>query len=53
MISLMVKNNVITDYAKGDGLVGDNVIQFAGNIPDDFYSKFKPFFLYASRRGNH
>lgn len=40
----MVKNNVITDYAKGDGLVGDNVIQFAGNIPDDFYSKFKPFF---------
>ena len=40
----MVKNNIITDYAKGDGLVGDNVVQFAGNIPDDFYSKFKPSF---------
>ncbi|MBF7139937.1 DUF2977 domain-containing protein [Pediococcus pentosaceus] len=44
MISLMVKNNVITDYAKGDGLVGDNVVQFSGNIPDDFYSNFKPSF---------
>ena len=40
----MVKNNVITDYAKGDGLVGDNVVQFSGNIPDDFYSNFEPFF---------
>ena len=44
MISLMVKNNVITDYAKGDGLVGDNVVQFSGNIPDDFYSNFKTSF---------
>jgi len=44
MISLMVKNNVITDYAKGDGLVGDNVVQFSGNIPDDFYNNFKPCF---------
>ena len=40
----MVKNNIITDYAKGDGLVGDNVVQFSGNIPDDFYSKFNPSF---------
>jgi hypothetical protein len=44
MISLMVKNNVITDYAKGNGLVDDNVVQFSGNIPDDFYSNFKPSF---------
>lgn len=44
MISLMVKNNVITDYAKGSGLVGDNIVQYSENIPDDFYSKFKPSF---------
>lgn len=40
----MVKNNIITDYAKGDGLVGDNVVQYSGNMPDDFYSKFKSSF---------
>lgn len=40
----MVKNNVITDYAQGSGLVGDNVVQYSGNIPDDFYSNFKPSF---------
>ncbi|MDE3751887.1 DUF2977 domain-containing protein [Pediococcus pentosaceus] len=44
MISLMVKNNVITDYAKGSGLVGDNIVQYTGTIPDDFEENFKPSF---------
>ncbi|WPQ69027.1 DUF2977 domain-containing protein [Weissella paramesenteroides] len=44
MISLKIDQNIIVDYAKGSGLVGDNVVQYSGNIPDDFYSKFKPSF---------
>ncbi|MEE6669703.1 DUF2977 domain-containing protein [Pediococcus acidilactici] len=44
MISLTVNQNIIVDYAIGSGLVGDNVVQYSGNIPDDFYSKFKPSF---------
>lgn len=44
MISLTVNQNIIVDYAIGSGLVGDNVVQYSGNIPDDFYSKFKPYF---------
>ncbi|WP_285110020.1 DUF2977 domain-containing protein [Pediococcus sp. AC40] len=44
MLSLKVDQNIIVDYAIGSGLIGDNVIQYDGKIPDDFYENYKPFF---------
>lgn len=45
MLSLKVDQNIIVDYAIGSGLIGDNVIQYDGKIPDDFYEDFKPSFF--------
>lgn len=44
MLSLKVDQNIIVDYAMGSGLIGDNVVQYSGNIPDEFYEDFKPGF---------
>lgn len=45
MLSLKVDQNIIVDYALNNGLNGDDIIQYNGNIPDNFYEDFKPSFF--------
>ncbi|OIM96554.1 hypothetical protein BIY40_00460 [Pediococcus acidilactici] len=45
MISLKIDQNIIVDYALNNGLNGDDIIQYNGNIPDNFYEDFKPSFF--------